>query len=521
MSNLAYWMPLLATIAQHFHVVAFDINEAYYLDGRLNYTYFHEAYEIQVESYKGIIGRSTEIETRDFDGFASLGIYNGGRLEITRYADCNGDYSCALTEYVNISSWSECYGAGSCSHNNHFTCECSIDFLVSVGAFSLGNSRIYNTSPIYADGAFALMNSVIDSKGAGASSLSTYLYGFGSGYNATIFCKRGDTCTIRCYGYGCFGTIVVCQSNATCNTQCDSSQAIYCPFVINDDYNLTHDHDELFAIGWSESTNISIALEILLWYRKLVDIMDDYDWKCNLNTSIRYDIYNTSAHDNHPNGTLVIENSTNNELNFVCCRGYRSCAPGGGSSYTSLSSISTYGTIYCGGYSACSNGASNGIIMEGKSSNANVMCSGYDACVDTIINTTGNVTCSGYSSCDGFKLHNANALFCSASRACDDAIINGVSNIYMMGYTANSQDIFIYSNNTQSNNGIYDDDNEKNVINIHFLAYGSGVGVTIYCHATQICNIYCHVPDACDADTTKIYCYGLFVFLLVLFPLLF
>ena len=502
-------MLLLASIAQHFHVAALDINEAYYVDGRVNYTYLYDAFEIQVHSYRGVVGRNTEIETSDLEGYATLGIYNGGSLEITKYADCHGDYSCARTEYVNITSWSKCYGAGSCSYNNYFTCDCSYDWLVTNGAFSSGNSHIYNTSPIYADGAFTLMNSVVDSKGADVSSLSMYLYGFGSGYNVSIVCREGDICTMRCYGYACFGTIVVCQTNSTCDTRCDSSQAMYCPFVINDDYNLTH--DELFAIGWNEYANNSMALEILLWYSKLVDIMDEYDWKCNLNTSIRYDIYNTSAHDNYPNGTrtLVIENTTNNELNFVCCRGYRSCAPGGGSSYTSLSSISTYGTIYCGGYTACSNGASDGIIMEGKSLNANVMCSGYIACVNTIINTTGNVTCGGHSSCIGFELHNANALFCSASRACNDGIIYGVSNIYMMGYTSSDQDIFIYSNNTQFNNALYDDDNEKDGINVHFLAYRSGVDVTIYCHLSQICNIYCHVPDACDADTTRIYCYGM------------
>ena len=528
MSNVGCWI-LLLLIPRHFHVAAVDINEAYYVDGTVNYTYFYDAFEIQVESYKGIIGAKAEIETRDFDGHASFGLYDVGTLEITRYADCNGDYSCAVTEYLNISSWSECYGAGSCSYNDHFSCECSYDWLVTNGAFSLGNSYIYDTSPIYADGAFTLMNSVVDSKGS-ISSLSMYLYGFGAGYNATIVCREGDRCTIRCYGYGCFGTIVVCETNATCSTDCDSSQATYCPFVINGDYNDDVDYndyyndynltyDDLFAVPWNQS-GITIALEILLWYSELVDIMDEYDWKCNLDTSIRFDVYNTSAHD-ATNGTLVIENSTNSKLNFVCCRGYRSCAPGGGSSYTSLSSISTYGTIYCGAYAACSNAASDGITMEGKSRNANVMCSGYDSCVGTIINTTGNVTCSGYISCEGFKLHNANALFCTATGACNDGMIYGVSNIYMMAHTSSDQDMLIYSNNTQFNNALYDDDNEKDVINVHFLAYRSGFDVTIYCHATQICNIYCHVPDACDPDRTKIYCYGLFLFFVFLLSFLF
>ena len=54
---------------------------------------------------------------------ASLGIFDVGTLEITTYADCNGDYSCAFTEYLNVTSWSECYGAGSCSYHDYVSCD--------------------------------------------------------------------------------------------------------------------------------------------------------------------------------------------------------------------------------------------------------------------------------------------------------------------------------------------------------------------------------------------------------------
>ena len=456
--------------------------------------------DVDIKSYKAVIGILTTINTKELISWASLGCFNVGAIDLSGpdSSNCRGDYSCSFSKNMNVGGNLICYGAGSCSYSDylHLT---DHDDINGVAAFSLGNSYVSGASHIYSQGAFALMNSIIDS---GNLNRSIYVEfgGYLSGYNATFTCRNGDSCIADCYGNGCFGMLVIKEDESNCSVLCDISQATYCPTIVN----LT----EIIANETEIENNLENDEYTPLWYAQIVDYIEEYDYKCNLNSSLRFDDYEWNSNVGgdgpvHSPSKIIVENSTNNDLSFICCLSYRAC-----SSLTNLTHISTYGSVYCGGYQSCVL-----ISIEAKASGSNVMCSGDWSCYYNTITTEGNVTCSGYFGCRFGTIYNAHSLLCAGTYACDTMTVYGVSNIYLMGYSAWPNGMEIFSNSTDYNiSQDYDDDEERQVLNVHMMSYLSGKNVEIYCHKRHTCNVYCYTIGACDSDTTTVYCDGMFVY---------
>ena len=514
--KLSCWLLLFWSQTLTQHVFGDSAADSY---GRKNES-ITDGVGVDIQGYKAIIGILTTINTTFFNSYGTLGCYNTKFVDASREIKCYGDYSCSFNQRIIFSGSDgsiDCLGSGSC---------CFIDnvhgarAIVVSGAFSLVNSYVYGVLNIVSYGVFGLMNSIIDSLNTGTG-MNVFLYGFLEGYNSTIICRNGHTCSLFCYGNGCFDVILIMENGSDSFILCNPSQATYCPIIVN----LTE--WELSWLNDSTSNNESILGLVSqidrdyganeneltpLWYAEIVNYIEEYEYKCNLDTSLRFDDYEYDINHgpSHHSGKIIVENTTDNDLSVICCRSMYSC-----STYANLSYVSSYGTVYCGGYRSCFQDSDNSLIINTKSSVANVMCSGDESCFSNTIITKGNVTCGGYKSCASASIHKAHSLFCTADLGCNLLYAYGVSNIYLMAYSQNSRGMTIFSNDTDYTFDDYDDDNERQVMNVHIMAYQSGQDVDIYCHKTHTCNIYCYTSQSCDEDTTTIHCDGMCLFCFV------
>ena len=516
--KLSCWLLLFWSQTQH--ALGLSVADSY---GRKNESIIDGA-GVDIQSYKGIIGIRTTINTSSLHSYGALGWYNTKFVDAWREIKCHGDYSCSFNQrmiFPGSDGSIECLGSGSC---------CFIDNVygalgISVsGAFSLVNSYVNGVLNIFVYGAFGLMNSIIDSLNT-ATGVDVFLYGFLSGYNSTVICRNGHTCKLFCYGNGCFDATVILEKGSDSFVLCDPSQATYCPIIVNltewelgwlndsisnNNYNYTNE-----SIRWlvSQIDHDYGANENELtpsWYSEIGDYIEEYEDKCNLDTSLRFDDYEYDVNHgpSHHSGKIIVENTTNNDLSFICCRSMYSC-----STNANLSYVSSYGTVYCGGYRSCYQEFPNSLIIDTKSSIANVVCNGDESCFSNTIITKGNVTCGGYKSCASSIIRNAHSLFCTANLGCNLMFAYGVSNVYLMAYSKiqSISGMKIFSNDTEYTFDDYDDDNERQVMNVHMMAHQSGKDVEIYCHKTHTCYIYCYTSQSCDSDT-KIYCDGMCLF---------
>eukprot|EP01083_Nonionella_stella_P086198 239296_1 len=156
-----------------------------------------ETQQSSIYGYKSLYGSNTSIET-------SNGVYCSGAFSCSHlsflsksshnehYVQCYGAYSCFGIETIIISTALACHGYHSCSNSNISTERIYCRGDKSCSYVQISNTS--NTSDVRGEGAFSLYNAEIYS----SRDLTVTLDGYQAGFQGTIICRAGDSCTVNC-----------------------------------------------------------------------------------------------------------------------------------------------------------------------------------------------------------------------------------------------------------------------------------------------------------------------------------
>ena len=387
---------------------------------------------------------------------------------------CGGSHSCQKISFIDVGCSVIGSGAQSLSYvdqvilsDNLITCDtasCIFSTLISHGGISCYgnqaciNANIKGSEIINGDGAYSLMNAIIDSESNMTSlNMNVELRGYYAGYNLTIICQSNDTCTVTCYGNACQKTFLKCHPESVCNViNCDDIN-IPCPKYINysDDnpyYNVIND-------------NFTLLFDI-------IEIMNDINDECDYNSgALSYDDKVEAQ------GNIIVH-----DKGSICCRGDTSCRSANITQYSQFNA-----NVLCTGAESCE--LINPLYISGI--NGTVYCLSRFGCIDARIiyensKTGGTVYCSGYSSCESIEIINASTVWCDGGRgSCRESIMIGIQNIYVLGsrYQMTSNANFI-------SNGIGN-------FTVYLMAYEAGKDLNIYCNETDTCTVYCGMCIRC------------------------
>eukprot|EP01084_Bolivina_argentea_P047056 86690_1 len=127
---------------------------------------------------------------------------------------CGGSNSCSFSKLTVWSNWIRCYGDQSCAHPN---------------------ITIHNE--IRCHGAYSCLFSNIETEDT-SQTVSLQCDGFYSCFGAILTCKSSDTCTINCYGNGCYMMEIQCpNSNCIVKTNHTTIEPITSSTLFNSSFN--------------------------------------------------------------------------------------------------------------------------------------------------------------------------------------------------------------------------------------------------------------------------------------------
>ena len=457
-------------------------------------------------------------QTGTFGSFYGRGYKScyGILTSITGYWHANpwGAYACRYAQEILIEDIFYCDGICSCADITvggmtstdgremkcHGTLACFGSLLNGAsgleitcnGEKSCMNTIINDGYDIYGNGAYSLENSIITGNGATNTELRVHLKGYLAGYNLTIYCESGlVTCTINCYGNGCYNTYYNCDLSTNCVINCNETQNIYCPInmsSIDANISLSTDINSIYDLELVGLKTISKEFRYDYDIVGLSDISDDRCSYSSNSSGFVFDNYYT-------NSDGYIKNLSNsNENGNICCRGEISC-------YKSILSLNNGGSgdIVCSARNGCSYAAY--INPNG----GNVYCMGEQACDSaTRIENAATVYCGGEYGCRKTTIADCDNVICSGYvGGCYATQLYSISNIYFLAEN--------YDHVTASN--VYSQG--KGVINIYYMAYKAAQYMNVYCNGNNdTCNIYCLTNFACNNasficennSTCNIYC---------------
>lgn len=421
----------------------------------------------------------------DCNGLASCYL---GELRAGGDLYCHSAWACALGSQAIIASniWVLfCQAEYSCVGNNYLDSGASYGGNC-IGEASCAFSNIYSTDDLYAHGALALYYSKIYSNGIDMNIISA---GFYTGYKSQVFCNTGDTCTIFCYGNGCFDMNITCESGATCVIKCNDTINNACPNSIYSDY-------------YSMDVNYLIN-----------NVFDKI-----YNSTMRYffnhgnELYSTS----YPNSNLL--DYSNTSINLLT----QNCAIPAAINYQQYFNF-TNNLISINNGSFCCLAAYSCWYLKVEIYNTtnDLLCIGGFSCqYSTIVVEEGDIY-SSYHALDYSSVTFNNRLYCRAPRSCDLVYINGTtvdnvninskSSLIITGQHAatrsqifNVKTIYAMSSRALEYSNITNKRNEN--MTIYLLSYEASYQTTIYCigNADTFCKIYCTNPNC--ATTTNSIC---------------
>ena len=199
----------------------------------------HDAYDAACES--------TSIVESDNEEIECWGYFSCTRSSLTSEANgdihCDAAYSCyeatsiQLTQTGGSNPTLHCLGLSSCSNVNDMLaafgdirCLAELSCFQSVlkvdessdqvdcnGDRACASSRI-EAPIVYVGGHMGAANAILKSNVDGSF---FGMYGADSGYNTTIICQTGQTCTVECHTNACDDLQLMCQVNGTCTFTVD------------------------------------------------------------------------------------------------------------------------------------------------------------------------------------------------------------------------------------------------------------------------------------------------------------
>ena len=150
----------------------------------------------------------------------------------TGEVECDGPSSCAQSEIV--AETIVCSGKLSCADSVNIN---GAQLVAVGGYFAAARSTIYS-SWVYILAYKGLFLSTVDSMGR--DTMIVEAYGHLSGDSASVICRSGSECSIKCVSTGCKNMDYICENGAICNiepSECDGSRNMYkgtdCPIRTN------------------------------------------------------------------------------------------------------------------------------------------------------------------------------------------------------------------------------------------------------------------------------------------------
>ena len=423
--------------------------------------------KIEGHGYKSSYGQDSQLLA------TTIRLYGSNSGEYASSIDGSDTWCSAFKSCANVESlisdtddlW--CDGAASCI-GSHMMVPNQTGALNCYGDISCAFSFINDTYIVDARGIYSLYSAVIDSPG------DVFLYGKYSGYNATIYSNKNKTSSVHCFGNGCFGLKLICNSDTDCNnfniSGCDDV-SVTCPELVYKHNNGGILINTLPQVYQNEIENG-------------FDMIDRINDDCDENYG-SLDDYLQGAN------SMIVNNHTS-----ICCRGSYACLWSQLIINTCNSSITS--NIGCTGTFSCQEST----IIGNYPTSLNIFCLAWGSCAWssmylTDVSHNSTIYCGGYTSCEASYIYNVTNIFCNSVYSCMNTIIFQVQNAHFASIDSglNATIYAKYSNN--------------NGISVYFESFLSGRGVTIYCNRSSNCNIYCLANLACLNDEyypTTVYC---------------
>ena len=449
--------------------------------------------------------------------------------------ECHGHYSCldaTLLTLTNSSSNVNCYGARSCVNGTIsristkgnlicgglFSCENAVisynapydkskgvycraegsciganmtttgkDSLVSCQGYqACVNTTIYIDNVIRFDGVSSGKNALVYST---SEYTQFYFRGMYSGDNATIYCKNGAECYIRCFTTGCNNLNVICASGSSINCTltiscaegsdksklCSGAAPVYGTdwielAAMNNDFNYS------YSYSYSYNGILPPNINTIGSFATRENSLDNCDKNvtdaivCQDRTQCQSVSYlDTSDSNNGPicclasyacrkayNITSMIDISSGIIDNVaIRCDGSFSCldindtiislSNNANIYFTGIQSLygqnlqintklSNTTNMYCNGYRSCRNATFN----DGN----NLFSVGTQSTYEMIVNNFNNIFLYSYQSCKNSEFNNINTLYCVENSACKMITANNINRLIAFGYLAGKENIF-------------------------------------------------------------------------------
>ena len=394
---------------------------------------------------------------------------------------CIGDQSCANCLNLTATRWLWCPGSGSCYNIQALMNQSDsygYTYIPCYGDQSCANSvftTIGNASVVIGNGAYSLINSVININGARDHNGNTTSYneinlrGYYAGYNLTINCQNESSvyCKLCCYGNACNSTTINCFDENNCNIECEFDDYGDCPSRITYEQRNTNQSNSqrlgsllLLPSSINEMDHLEMIVDIYDLSNQLSSVCngvsdkrysaaytcDYFDNKCGNNTILidpRLANWTTSSYEDWINS-----NNTNKNEMALCCWGASSCKfsfikvtdnilefVDEHSEYIYNDTNTNFDiNIVCSAYKSCEQAMIEAKIVN--TSQSQRVINKYDI---YMTNMTMNIWCLADSSCHKSTITNTNinnmstTVYCSGENSCKDAIIENVDTIYCDG----------------------------------------------------------------------------------------
>eukprot|EP01083_Nonionella_stella_P129277 392188_1 len=399
------------------------------------------AFTVENRGYKSAFGPTTTISTADtiwcFGAFSCNSISSATS---TNNIACLGSNACVNVNPLTANSWT-CRASHSCTHSTFIGT--AIDSNIFCAGFkSCAYSRFSGIQTIEAYGAYTFYNSTIDSLNTLGPLVASFS-GYHAGLSAKLTCQSGDTCTINCYGNGCYMLYVHCPGSCTINTPTGDSIA---------------------------PINYATDLQTNLEYEPQQNTVDN-DNACNEAGAVTYDDNNE-----HFNGTDLHINSAVS----LCCRGEHSCGH-----ITAASRVVS--TIVCSGEGSCQG-------SQYTTQGGDIYCEAKDSCRTSLLSTTADVYCLGRRGCGSAPatIQNALHVYCMGFWACNSASISSKG----LGHTHYAY--FLGSKSGKS--GSYHCKTNDHCI-LYCGARDACLNLALTCEGT--CTVYCDEDSMCPDGYTQ------------------
>ena len=352
-------------------------------------------------------------------------------------ADVRGKLGLAWSKFVNSNNV-RCFGEGSCF---------GIETIIYNDIYCHGLKSCKNIKngtdikDISARGGYSLMNSVFYNS---INDITVSLYGFYSGFNATLYCSNERSCIVECKSNGCQNFNFYCNNNdqSLCQVYCNETNYIACPNqwpngIYDSNYTNNYNYNYSYSYNHSSSNNYGSLYSSL----NLIDAI--FGGFTSYNTNYIKNYFNIIQ-----NSTYVCDSSSNSTCSnntwtaydsntSLSCVAWYTCLE---TSFTIDSSDVSDVSIDCAASLSCRSASFIGNLNSFDSNSVNrnnsIYCSGRYGCGYADIKRFDKVAATGYEGISNANVSINKYVGCFGTRACDTSIFIRNKYIFATAYQA-------------------------------------------------------------------------------------